>query len=338
MRASAVIAVVLSIVVAGWMLSGQLGGGGARPTTSEADPGAPADPPPRVRVKRMSARSHGVAITVRGRSEAGRRVDLRAETDGRIVEVAASRGDDVRKGSVLARLSVEGRLAKVAEYKARLRQRRIHYEATAELAKKGLSSKEALATATADIDAANAAVEQVEVEIARTRLRAPFDGLLLEGHAELGDYLKKGDRFGRIIDLDPIPSVLDAKIGGDRKEVVEIIIDPMLMESYEIDAGHMLALVARSNTLVAAGHLDTGRGRFAVKVPGLFESMSDTLDMPLRVVLSTSDSPSTSSCCSRSSWPWACSSTAPSSSPSTRTGRCAKASCRGTPTCLPPGG
>ena len=83
--------------------------------------------------------------------------------------------------------------------------------------------------------------------------------------------------------LEAIPSVLDAKIGGDRKEVVEIIIDPMLMESYEIDAGHMLALVARSNTLVAAGHLDTGRGRFAVKVPGLFESMSDTLDMPLKV-------------------------------------------------------
>ncbi len=204
MRASAVIAVVLSIAVAGWMLSGQLGGRQTRPATPEAGPGAPADPPPRVRVKRMSARSHGVAITVRGRSEAGRRVDLRAETDGRIVEVAASRGDDVRKGSVLARLSVEGRLAKISEYKARLRQRRIHYEATAELAKKGLSSKEALATATADIDAANAAVEQVEVEIARTRLRAPFDGLLLEGHAERGDYLKKGERFGRVIDLDPI--------------------------------------------------------------------------------------------------------------------------------------
>ncbi len=83
--------------------------------------------------------------------------------------------------------------------------------------------------------------------------------------------------------LEAIPSVLDAKIGGDRKEVVEIIIDPMLMESYEIDAGHVLRLVARSNTLVAAGQLDTGRGRFAVKVPGLFESVSDILDMPLKV-------------------------------------------------------
>ena len=83
--------------------------------------------------------------------------------------------------------------------------------------------------------------------------------------------------------LESIPSVLDAKIGGDRKEVVEIVIDPMLMESYEIDAGAVLRLVARSNTLVAAGQLDTGRGRFAVTVPGLFESLPDILDMPIKV-------------------------------------------------------
>ena len=83
--------------------------------------------------------------------------------------------------------------------------------------------------------------------------------------------------------LESIPSVLDAKIGGDRKEVVEIVIDPMLMESYEIDAGDVLRMVARSNTLVAAGQIDTGRGRFAVKVPGLFESVSDILDMPIKV-------------------------------------------------------
>ena len=185
------------------MLSGKLGGGGAPPAATEAGPGPPAaDPPPlRVRVKRMRARSHAVVLTVRGRSEAGRRVDLRAETDGRIVEIGASRGDNVHKGDLLARLADEGRLAKVAEYRARLRQHEIHYEATAELSRRGLSSREALATAKADIDAARAAVEQIEVEIARTRLRAPFDGLLLEGHADFGDYLAQGDSFGHIIDL-----------------------------------------------------------------------------------------------------------------------------------------
>ena len=208
MRASAVIAVVLSIAVAGWMASGRLGGGAAPPAAPEAgagpDPGPGPEPALRVRVKRIRARPHEVAVTVRGRSEASRRVDLRAETDGRIVEVGASRGEPVEKGAVVARLAVEERRAKLAEYEARLRQRRIHFEATEALAERGLSSREALATARADIDAAKAAVEQVEIEIARTRLRAPFDGLLLQGHAEAGDYLKQGDRFGRIIDLDPI--------------------------------------------------------------------------------------------------------------------------------------
>ena len=83
--------------------------------------------------------------------------------------------------------------------------------------------------------------------------------------------------------LEAIPSVLEAEIGGDRKEVVEIVIDPMLMESYGVDAGEVLRSVARSNTLIAAGQLDTGRGRFAVKVPGLFESVRDVLDMPIKV-------------------------------------------------------
>ena len=216
MRASAVIAVVISIAAVGWMLSGIFERTQAPAESPAADAGRTETPPPRVRVKRISARSHAVAISVRGRSEAGRRVDVRAETDGRIVNLSVTRGDTLSEGDELARIAVEGRRAKLAEYSARLQQRRIHYEATAALAKKGLSSKEALANAKADIDAATAAVEQVEVEIARTRLRAPFDGILLEGHAELGDYLKKGERFGRIIDLDPIlfvGSVTERSVG-----------------------------------------------------------------------------------------------------------------------------
>ena len=83
--------------------------------------------------------------------------------------------------------------------------------------------------------------------------------------------------------LEEIPGVLEAKIGGDREEVVEVIIEPILMESYGIEPATVLPLVARSNSLVAAGHLDTGRGRFAVKVPGLFESIGDVLGVPLKV-------------------------------------------------------
>lgn len=206
MRVSIVVAVVLSLAVAGWLLSGQLGGEedeGEAPESTAAS-GTPEASTARVRAERLRARPHDVVITVRGRTEASRGVEVRAETDGRIIEVAAARGDAVRSGDLLARLAVEEREARLAEFKARLRQRRIHYEATAALAKKGLSSKEALAAAKADVDAAKAAVGQIELEIERTHVRAPFDGLLLDGHAELGDYLKKGEPFARLIDLDPI--------------------------------------------------------------------------------------------------------------------------------------
>lgn len=84
-------------------------------------------------------------------------------------------------------------------------------------------------------------------------------------------------------ELEAIPSVLEVKIGGDREEAVEIVIDPLLLESYELNGNDILATFNRSNRLVAAGNLDTGSGRFAVKVPGLFETARDIWDMPVKV-------------------------------------------------------
>jgi len=84
-------------------------------------------------------------------------------------------------------------------------------------------------------------------------------------------------------EIQSIPNVLEAKIGGNREELVEILIEPMLLESYGLDAVAIIELVGRSNQLVAAGALDTGLGRFAIKVPGLFKSVDDILDMPLKV-------------------------------------------------------
>lgn len=80
-----------------------------------------------------------------------------------------------------------------------------------------------------------------------------------------------------------IPNVLEAEIGGDRDELVELIVDPLALESYNLDATAILESVRRNNRVVAAGEMDTGRGRFPVKVPGLFENLNDILDMPVKV-------------------------------------------------------
>lgn len=79
-----------------------------------------------------------------------------------------------------------------------------------------------------------------------------------------------------------IPTVLDATIAGAREEQVEIIIDPLLVEYYGLNKDELFRVFSRSNRLVAAGNLDTGNGRFAVTVPGLFETSQDIYNVPVK--------------------------------------------------------
>jgi multidrug efflux pump len=83
--------------------------------------------------------------------------------------------------------------------------------------------------------------------------------------------------------IEGISSVLEADIAGDRDELLEVVIDPLALESYNLNASDILEMVSKSNLVVAAGALDTGQGRFAVKVPGLFETMEDIVNLPVKV-------------------------------------------------------
>ncbi len=83
--------------------------------------------------------------------------------------------------------------------------------------------------------------------------------------------------------IEEIPSVLEADIAGDREEQMEVIIDPALLKSYGIDANEFTNFLKRNNTVIAAGELDTGTGRFAINVPGLIEGVEDVLELPVVV-------------------------------------------------------
>ncbi|MBM7037815.1 efflux RND transporter permease subunit [Vibrio ulleungensis] len=83
--------------------------------------------------------------------------------------------------------------------------------------------------------------------------------------------------------LEGFKQILEVDIAGDREDIVEIIVDPLLMESYGLDQGDIYNLVATNNRVVAAGFVDTGYGRFSVKVPSVFESLQDVLELPIKV-------------------------------------------------------
>ncbi|WP_144822965.1 efflux RND transporter permease subunit [Marinobacter piscensis] len=83
--------------------------------------------------------------------------------------------------------------------------------------------------------------------------------------------------------IEAIPEVLEVEIAGDREDLLEIVVNPQVLESYGIDFDQLTNLVRRNNQLVAAGSLDTGHGRMALKVPGVIENIEDVMSMPIKI-------------------------------------------------------
>ena len=82
--------------------------------------------------------------------------------------------------------------------------------------------------------------------------------------------------------LEALPLVLEAKISGERTDVLEAIIDPARTESLGITFEEIAAAVSRNNTLVPAGSLETNSGKFNIKLPGLIEQPSDMAELVIR--------------------------------------------------------
>ena len=83
--------------------------------------------------------------------------------------------------------------------------------------------------------------------------------------------------------LEAIDGILEVDIGGDRDEVIEILIDALAIEAYGLNPATVISLVAANNRLVTAGAIDTGAGRLVVKVPGVIESLDELSNMPIKI-------------------------------------------------------
>ena len=206
-KTSWVMAGVIVFGAAAWVLSGQFGAGTRAKQPTKAVVAEVAQELPAVRVIESAAVPRDEIVRMFGHTEAWRKVELRSEIDGRIVEVPVARGSEVRAGDVIARLSTDDRAARLKEAQALHKQRQIEFEAAQQLASRGHRSETQLADAAAKLDSARAMVKRIEVEIGQTTITAPFEGILDSRPVELGTYVKAGDAIGTVVDLDPIRAV-----------------------------------------------------------------------------------------------------------------------------------
>lgn len=206
MTRSVLISFIIALAVAAWVYSGQWGENpeaGATNTSVLDTRAARQSLPVLVQIERVVAVERGREIILRGRTEAKRSVDLRAETSGRVVEILVRKGAIVRRGDVIVRLAMDDREARLAEAVARVHQRQLEFDASRRLNERGVRSATKLAEAAAERDKALAYQAQVELDIRNTEVVAPFAGVLEERPVEVGDVLTRGSVVARIVDQDP---------------------------------------------------------------------------------------------------------------------------------------
>jgi len=184
---------------------------------------------------------------------------LRAELSGQIVKRQFEEGQAVKKGAPLFSIEADIFQAEFNEAKANVEQSEAEFTRAQELVGRQLVSATEYDTARANYNVAVARLRSAEARLAKTVIRAPFDGYAGLRRINVGDYATVGQELVNVVRLDPlrvdfsVPETLLARVqpgqkihvtvGAFRGEIFEGVvtaIDP------QIDVtGHSMAVRAR---------------------------------------------------------------------------------------------
>lgn len=207
-----IVAILLTVAMAAWLLSGDLPGGAdaesrqsagnALKEKVEADQGEQRIP--LVRGMKSVADRRVNHLDVRGHTEANRIVDVKAEISGKVEAVPGEKGSHVKAGDLLCKIAVDSRREELFEARAELESTKLEYRGIQDLKDRGLQSEINLARARSALESARARVSRAELALQKTHIVAPFDGVVEAQAVEVGDFLSPGSICVTLIEIDPI--------------------------------------------------------------------------------------------------------------------------------------
>ena len=215
---SVLIFIVLVAAVLLWFGPGEIKEFEPDTATVVESAGEPEDQSMLVEVLQQSATDFPREVALQGQTAHNRDVSVRAETQGTVVEILVERGERVSTGQPVIRLSMDDRQARLRKVKALVAQHQSDYEAISELKGEGYLAESRLNEAFAMLESARADLETIEQDIARTVLRAPFDGIVDQREVEIGDYVSVRDPVFKVVDDNPL--VITAEVPQQQMHAV----------------------------------------------------------------------------------------------------------------------
>jgi membrane fusion protein (multidrug efflux system) len=184
-------------------------GGGEAIAQDGSAAGAASMPPMPVDVDTARQRPVVDAVRATGRIDAVQAVDLRPDEQGRITALLFREGQFVAKGAPLIKIDDEMLRAQAERAQADRDLAGQQLERMRRLRQQNASSPADLERAEAAARSAEAGLAVLELQIARTTVRAPFAGVVGQRFVSAGDYVTSATRLLTLQTVDPQRAVIE---------------------------------------------------------------------------------------------------------------------------------
>lgn len=131
-------------------------------------------------------------------------VQVLAESDGRLARLLVEEGQWVEKGQTLAELAQGDAPMALEKAKVRLQNAQLAYERTAKLADEGLVAPQERDKSVMELGVAKQELAEAEWRIEKSRIEAPFSGLVTRRSAQPGQDVRLGDTLFTVSQPEPL--------------------------------------------------------------------------------------------------------------------------------------
>ncbi|MGA9395223.1 MAG: efflux RND transporter periplasmic adaptor subunit [Azonexus sp.] len=247
-----------------------------------------------VEVAKVAAADFSDEASAVGNLKSNESVVLRPETAGRIATINFKDGTIVGKGTLLVAIDAAIQEAELEQARANLSLARSNFERNKELLAKRFVSQQALDNSAATLKVQEAAVQLAAAKVAKTRIKAPFNGMVGLRNVSVGDYVKEGQDLINIEDIGTLRvdfKLPETYLGRITKgQAVEVLTDALPGETFKavldavdpmVDQGGR-AISSRARLDNAAGKLRPG---MFVRVRLLFGDRNNVLMVPEQAIV-----------------------------------------------------
>lgn len=250
----------------------------------QAQPAAAAWPVTKVALATVTHAEAPRQAFAAGELEAARQVQVAAETSGRIQSIAFDSGQSVNAGQLLVQLNDAPERAERVRLRAQLRNARTLHQRTATLRTANVATQQQLDNATAALEMAEGALQQVEALIAQKAIRAPFGGTLGIRRVHQGQYLTAGEAIASLVDASTLRvnfSLNEQAVAHLRTgQFLELTVDALPHLTFQAQVNAVDPLIGKSRQVRVQAALANPQGQLQA---GMYASVRLRALQPTRV-------------------------------------------------------